>query len=205
MSLLATLSTALTGKAAAALAGVTLAGGGLAVAVDAAQPAEDANADVDQVEIQDDGAEDDGVELLVETTDTPEDGTEDRGRSEAVHDALTGGEAEPGDEDFGEIVSDNARNGGKDFGQNVADAARDGAGESESAEGRARAEEAQESTERGQADEGPEAGQQRAEQAREERAPESSGAETADEARQDEDAQESRPDNPGPDAARGGR
>jgi hypothetical protein len=161
MAVLTALSTALTGKAAATLAGLTLAGGGLAVAVDATQSAEEASPAVEELGSQDDAQASD-VELLVEENDTPEDGTENEGRAEDVHDALTDGEAEPGDEDFGQIVSDNAREGGRDFGQNVAETARDGAGEEESTEGRARADE-----DHGQSEEHAEAGQERASEQRE--------------------------------------
>ena len=49
--------------------------------------------------------------------------------AKAVHEALTGGqELIPGDEGFGEAVSENARTGGAEFGQSVSEAARNGNG-----------------------------------------------------------------------------
>jgi hypothetical protein len=195
MDLFTALSTALTGKAAATLAGLTLAGGGLAVAIDAAQPADEATPVIAERESDDDESVErpEDLELVVEENDTAENGTHDQGRAADVHEALTDGEAEPGDDDFGQIVSENAREDGRDFGQNVAEAARDGAGEEQASGGQARADEDQ-----GDA----EAGHERAEAARTQ-APEATGTDTSDD--EDADASEQGADNADRAQGAGGR
>jgi hypothetical protein len=181
-TLLTSLTATAAGKAAVALTGLTLAGGGAAIATDgfsaeAEDQLEEVIAQLD--ERDDDDAE--ALEVFVEDVDTEENGQEDEGdnegRSEAVHDALTGEDSDLTPEDgreFGQQVAENAQNGG--VGGDVSEAARNGNGEEAAAEGQSRAEENRQ--------EGAEAsnGQDRADEARAE-----TPAPSADENDEDDD------------------
>jgi hypothetical protein len=156
MALLSTLTATAAGKAATAIAGLALTGGGIGVAVNVA--ADDADhglqtaLEAQDAEAEDAEAEDLDADLVLETVDTPEDGVDtpengvetpeegperpDESRADDVHDALVdGADVRPGDEEFGSTVAENAREHGRDFGQSVADAARGDNGPSEGEEG----------------------------------------------------------------------
>lgn len=180
MALLTSLTTATTGKAVAVAAGLTLAGGSIALAGNAVSdqakddPSEIVAEQVDaEVEHRQDGEhrqDDENRDHGEGGPETAEDnGGDDEGRAGDVYSTLSDG-AEPGDDDFGAQVAENAREGGQDFGQEVADTASDGA----SSEGRDTAEDASEG-----------AGDQATEQ---EHRPDDAGPERGDEAPEADEA-----------------
>lgn len=148
LTLLTSLTATAAGKAAVALTGLTIAGGGAAIATDGfSTGAEDQLADVTEQLDERHDTDEETLEVFQEELDTPDHGNDDsdeaenEGRSEAVHDALTGEDSDltPEDgRDFGQQVAENARDGG--VGGDVSEAARDGNGEEASAEGQSRSE-----------------------------------------------------------------
>lgn len=154
MALLTACTATIAGKAAVAMTGVAVIGGGLALAADvtASTPSEAAMEAKPEGEAagrageaaQPAGHTGEHRETVGSTDADPSDrvraaavempeGEGARSRSGEVHEALTGDDTTPG-EGFGQAVADHAGTGGKEFGASVAAAARAGAGEEARAE-----------------------------------------------------------------------